>query len=234
MVDFLREAGMIISIIESSPKSNENTLSQVVKAKYSVVKADEILDITNANILDREIAELLENKLKKTLEKMRSLDRHHIVDCYEISSESLTENFISKYENYIHMKWFRAYKQLRDAGTNNEMAVEAISYIDDRARYKSDDVKTHLYSSESISYLQDLVSKMARVFDNTDASCRAKKLGLKTDRAKLGLLNASLYATYGLKFKAIDKNCRHYYLVGSFDSKDAPRLPSYQTGEEIY
>jgi hypothetical protein len=75
---------------------------------------------------------------------------------------------------------------------------------------------------------------MARVFDNTDASCRAKKSGLKTDRAKLGLLNASLYATYGLKFKAIDKNCRHYHLVGSFDSKDAPRLPSYQTGEEIY
>ena len=57
---------------------------------------------------------------------------------------------------------------------------------------------------------------------------------MKTDRAKLGLLNASLYATYGLKFKAIDKNCRHYHLVGSFDSKDAPRLPSYQTGEEIY
>jgi hypothetical protein len=37
-----------------------------------------------------------------------------------------------------------------------------------------------------------------------------------------------------LKFKAIDKNCRHYHLAGSFDSKDAPRLPSYQTGEEIY
>ena len=89
-------------------------------------------------------------------------------------------------------------------------------------------------SSESISYLQGLVPKMARVFDNTDASRRAKKSGLKTDRAKLGLLNASLYATYGLKFKAIDKNCRHYHLVGSFDSKDAPRLPSYQMGEEIY
>ncbi|GES96831.1 hypothetical protein GLOIN_2v1778877 [Rhizophagus clarus] len=112
MVDFLREAGMIISIIESGPKSNENTLSQVIKAKCSVVKADEILDITNANILDRETAELLENKPKKTLEEMRSLDQHHIVDCYEISPESLTENFISKYGNYNHMKWFRAYKQL--------------------------------------------------------------------------------------------------------------------------
>jgi len=127
MVDFLREAGMIISIIESGPKSNENTLSQVVKAKCSVVKADEILDIINANILDRETAKLLENKPKKTLEEMRSLDRHHIVDCYEISPESLTENFISKYGNYNHMKWFRAYKQLRDAGINNEMAVETIS-----------------------------------------------------------------------------------------------------------
>ena len=78
MVDFLREAGMIISIIESGPKSNENTLSQVVKAKCSVVKADEILDITNANILDHETAELLENKPKKTLEEMCSLDWHHM------------------------------------------------------------------------------------------------------------------------------------------------------------
>ena len=106
--------------------------------------------------------------------------------------------------------------------------------VDDRARYKADDVRTRMNSPKSILYLQDLVPKMARVFDNTDASRRAKKSGLKTDRAKLGLLNASLYTTYGLKFKAIDKNCRHYHLVGSFDSKDAPRLPSYQTGEEIY
>ena len=75
---------------------------------------------------------------------------------------------------------------------------------------------------------------MARVFDNTDASRSAKKSGLKTVQAKLGLLNASLYATYGLKFKAIDKNLKYYHLVGSFDSKDAPELPSYQTGEEIY
>ncbi len=89
-------------------------------------------------------------------------------------------------------------------------------------------------SPESISYLQGLVPKMARVFDNTDASRSAKKSGLKTIWAKLGLLNSALYATYGLKFKAIDKNRRHYHLVGSFDSKDAPRLPSYQTGEEIY
>ncbi|CAB4414784.1 unnamed protein product [Rhizophagus irregularis] len=242
------------------------SLSQTVKASSSTIKAEEIADVSNASIIDHETAELLENKSKKTLEEMRSLDRHHIVDCYEISPESLTENFISKYGNYNHMKWFRAYKQLRDAGTNNETAVEAISRkdyredrlttatraerhriclellrictpardIDDRARYKSVDVKMRMGSPESTSYLQGLVPKMARVFDNTDASCRAKKSGLKTDQAKLGLLNASLYATYGLKFKAIDKNCRHYHLVGSFDSKDAPRLPSYQTGKEIY
>jgi hypothetical protein len=91
-----------------------------------------------------------------------------------------------------------------------------------------------LNSPESLSYLHDLFPRMARVFDNTDASRRAKKSGLKTDRAKLGLLNSALHATYGLKFKTIDKNRRHYHLVGSFDSKDAPRLPSYQTGEEIY
>jgi len=132
MVDFLREAGMIISIIESDLKSNENTLSQVVKAKCSVVKADEISDITNANILDCETAEFLENKPRKTLEEMRSLDWHHIVDCYGISPESLTEDFISKYGNFNHMKWFRAYRQLRDAGTDNEMAIEAISRKDYR------------------------------------------------------------------------------------------------------
>jgi len=126
MVDFLREVGMIISIIESGPKSNENTLSQVVKAKCSVVKADEISDITNANILDRETAEFLENKPRKTLEEMRSLDWHYIVDCYGILPKSLTEDFISKYGNFNHMKWFRAYRQLRDAGTNNGVAVEAI------------------------------------------------------------------------------------------------------------
>ena len=268
MVDFLRNAGMIITIIELIPKPKDNMISlfQTVKVSSSIIKAEEISDISNACILDHEIAEVLENKPKKTLEEMRSLDRHHIVECYEIPPESLTEEFISKYGNYNHMKWFRAYRQLRDAGINNETAVEAIirkdyredkliiatraerhriclellrictpaKDIDDRTRYKSDDVKKCLNTSKSTSYLQGLVPKMARVFDNTDASRSAKKSGLKTVRAKLGLLNASLYATYGLKFKAIDKNRRHYHLVGSFDSKDAPRLPSYQTGEEIY
>src|SRR6266540_4953804 len=89
-------------------------------------------------------------------------------------------------------------------------------------------------SPESISYLQGLVPKMARVFDNTDVSCSAKKSGLKTIRAKLGLLNSTLYTTYGLKFKAIDKNLKYYYLIRSFDSKDSPELPSYQTGRKIY
>jgi hypothetical protein len=114
MVDFLREAGMVISIIEPIPKSGENviSLSQVVKAKSSIIKAEEMTDIANANILDCETAEFLENKPKKTLEEMRSLDWHHIVECYEISPESLTEDFISKYGDYNHMRWFRAYRQL--------------------------------------------------------------------------------------------------------------------------
>ncbi|CAI2184623.1 17849_t:CDS:2, partial [Funneliformis geosporum] len=41
-----------------------------------------------------------------------SEDQHHIVDCYRISPELLTEDFISKYGNYNYIKWFRAYKQL--------------------------------------------------------------------------------------------------------------------------
>ena len=106
--------------------------------------------------------------------------------------------------------------------------------IDDRSRYKADDVKTRLNSPESISFLQGLVPKMARVFDNTDASRRIKKSELKTVRAKLGLLNSALYATYGLKFKAINKKLTHYHLVGSFNSGNIPKLPSYQTGEEVY
>src|SRR5947209_16210901 len=77
-----------------------------------------------------------------------------------------------------------------------------------------------LNSPELLSYFHDLFPRMARVFDNTDVSRRAKKSGLKTDRAKLGLLNSALHATYGLKFKAIDKNCRHYHLVGSFDRSE--------------
>src|SRR3954452_14094490 len=139
MVDFLREAGMIIVFLQKTPipKSDENviSLSQVVKAKSSIIKAEEMTDIANANILDRETAKFLENKPKKTLEEMRSLDRHHIVECYEISPASLTENFISKYGDFNHMRWFRAYRQLGDAGTNNEMAVEAIprkDYRDDK------------------------------------------------------------------------------------------------------
>ena len=103
---------MVVSIKESVLKSKENTLSQIVKAKCSVVKTEEISDITNANILDRETAEFLENKPKKTLGEICSLDRHHIMECYEISPESLTEDFISKYGNYNHMKWFRAYRQI--------------------------------------------------------------------------------------------------------------------------
>ncbi|PKK56864.1 hypothetical protein RhiirC2_799142 [Rhizophagus irregularis] len=75
---------------------------------------------------------------------------------------------------------------------------------------------------------------MAQVFDNTDASRSAKKSGLKTDKMRLGLLNSALYATYGLKFKATNKKRTQYHLVGSFDSEDAPKLPSYQTGEELY
>ena len=59
IVDFLREAGMIISIIEPIPKSDENVilLSQVVKAKSSVIKAEEISDISNATIINHETAE---------------------------------------------------------------------------------------------------------------------------------------------------------------------------------
>ncbi|CAI2190426.1 5947_t:CDS:2, partial [Funneliformis geosporum] len=137
MIDFLQKAGMVISIIEPIPKPKDNmiSLSQIVKVSSSIIKAEEIADVSNATIVDRETAEFLENKSKKTLEEMRSLDWHHIADDYEMSPELLTEDFISKYGNFNHIKWFRAYRQLRDAGTDNETAVEAIirkDYRDDK------------------------------------------------------------------------------------------------------
>jgi len=112
MIDFFQNAGIVISVIELIPKPENTTISlfQTVKASFSTIKAEEIADVSNATIIDHETAELLENKPKKTLKEMRSLDRHHIVNCYEILPESLTENFISKYGNYNHMKWFKAYK----------------------------------------------------------------------------------------------------------------------------
>ncbi|RHZ81855.1 hypothetical protein Glove_117g520 [Diversispora epigaea] len=72
---------------------------------------------------------------------------------------------------------------------------------------------------------------MARVFDNTDAFHSAKKSGLKSNKAKLGLLNSALSKTYGIKLKASNKKNNHYHLVGPFDSDYAPNLPPYQTGE---
>ncbi|RGB21736.1 hypothetical protein C1646_777383 [Rhizophagus diaphanus] len=230
MVDFLREAGMIISIIEPIPKSEENILSQVVKANCTIIKAKEISDISNATIVNHETAKFLENKPKKTLEEMRSLDQYHIMEYYEILPELLTENFISKKDR--HTTATQAEK--------HQICLELLKIctpakdIDDRVRYKTDDIKGCLNTSESISYLQDLVSKMAQVFDNTKASRSTKQLGLITIQAKLGLLNSALHATYRLKFKAIDKNGRYYHLVGSFDSKDASALSPYQTGKEIY
>ncbi|CAI2184555.1 1933_t:CDS:1 [Funneliformis geosporum] len=110
MVDFLRKASMEVLIIELGSKSKENILSQVIKANCTIIKVEEISDISNATIINHETTEFLENKPKKILEKMHSLDWHHIVKCYEISSELLTKDFISKYGDFNHIKWFRAYK----------------------------------------------------------------------------------------------------------------------------
>ncbi|CAI2199612.1 6813_t:CDS:1, partial [Funneliformis geosporum] len=99
---------------------NMISLFQTVKVSSSIIKAEEITDISNTIIVNCETT-------KKTLEEMQSLNQHHIVDCYEILPESLTENFILKYGNFNHIKWFRAYKQLRDTDTDNVTAVEVIA-----------------------------------------------------------------------------------------------------------
>ncbi|CAG8623407.1 8178_t:CDS:2 [Cetraspora pellucida] len=194
MVDFLQKAGMVVSVIEPTPKPEDNTvlLTETVKECSSVIKAEEISDLANANIINREMAEHLENKPKKTLEEMRALDRHHIT------------------------------------------AVEAIS----REDYRNDRLATVTRAEKHriCLGLLKIFPKMARVFDNTDAFRRAKKSELKTLRAKLGLLNSALYATYGLKLKGTNNKHTHYHLVGAFDSIYAyaytPELPPYQTGED--
>ena len=109
MVDFLKKAGMVVSIIKATPKAKDDTvtLTETVKGYSSAIKAEEISDIANANILNHEMAEHLENKPKKTLEEMYALNRYYIADCYGMSPESLTEEFITDYGKYDHMKWFR-------------------------------------------------------------------------------------------------------------------------------
>ncbi|CAG8779865.1 11171_t:CDS:2, partial [Cetraspora pellucida] len=178
-------AGIVVSIIKVTPKAKDNTviLTEPVKRYSSAIKAEEISDIANANILNHEMAEHLKNKPKKTLEEMHAL-----------TPESLTEDFITDYGKYNEMKWFRNLRKLRDAGIDNETVVNAIVHegyrndrlttitqaekhriclkllktctpvkdIDDQGRYKADIVKSCLESPVSMKYLQDLVSKMAQ------------------------------------------------------------------------
>ncbi|CAG8760000.1 5042_t:CDS:2, partial [Cetraspora pellucida] len=149
MVDFLKKAGMIISIIKAIPKAKDNTvtLTETVKGKQT----------------------------KEDFRRNIYVKLDHIADCYEVSSESITEEFITDYD------------------------------IDDRNRYK--------------------------VFDNTNASRSAKKSGLKSDKAKLGLLNSALSTIYEIKFKTTNNKNTYYHLVGTFDYEDASKLPPYQTDE---
>ncbi|CAJ0745405.1 14495_t:CDS:2 [Entrophospora sp. SA101] len=239
--DFLKKADMVVSIIKATPKAKDNTmtLTETVKGHSSVIKAEEISKIANANILNHEMVDHLENKPKKTLEEMHALSRYHIADCYEISPESLTEEFITDYGKYDHMRWFRNLRKLRDAGTDNMTAVEAITHEDYRnnrlttiTQAEKHRIGLEILKTQSIQYLQNLVPKMAQVLDNTDASRSAKKSGLKSDKAKLGLLNSALSAIYGIKFKTTNNKNTHYHLVGAFDNEDAPKLPPYQTGED--
>ncbi|CAI2182199.1 8039_t:CDS:2 [Funneliformis geosporum] len=77
MVDFLRKVDIEVSVMEFvlKPEDTMILLFQTVKMSSSIVKAEEISDISNALIINHETAKLLENKPKKTLEEMSSLDR---------------------------------------------------------------------------------------------------------------------------------------------------------------
>ncbi|CAG8749099.1 13524_t:CDS:2, partial [Cetraspora pellucida] len=113
-IDLIAYTSMIVLVIELTPKPEDNTilLTKTVKEYSSVIKAEEISDLANANIINRKIAEHLENKPKKTLEEMQALDQHYIVNYYNIAPKSLTEEFISEFGNYNHMRWFKALQKL--------------------------------------------------------------------------------------------------------------------------
>ncbi|CAG8630037.1 1010_t:CDS:2 [Cetraspora pellucida] len=196
---------MVISIIEATPKSEEDSVSltKVVKICSSVIKAEEISDITNINILNYKMVEHLENKPKKTLKEM-------------IPPESLIKEFITDYDKYDEMKWFTNVTRAKKHRICLELikTCTPIRDIDNRSKYKANDTKRCLNILKLIQYLQNLVPKMAWVFDNTDTSHSAKKSDLKLDRAKLGLLNSALYATYSSKLKDTNNKHTHYHLVG--------------------
>ncbi|RHZ44361.1 hypothetical protein Glove_736g4 [Diversispora epigaea] len=133
---------MGIDILESValPKPGDGTISLtgIIKACSLVIKAEGISNITNANIINHEMAEILKNKSKKTLEEIRALKQFHIAECYRLSSESLTEKFITDYSEYNEMRWFRNLRKLRDVDTNNKTAVEAVT----RENYRNDRLTT--------------------------------------------------------------------------------------------
>ncbi|CAG8576087.1 12287_t:CDS:2 [Gigaspora rosea] len=229
MVDFLKKAGMIVSIMESIPKSENNdaSLSKAVRVCSSIVKAEEISDIANADILDHEMAERLENSSKKSLNEIHALRRYHIAECYEHPPESLTEEFIAEYGNPNHMKWFRAFRKLRDAGINNETAVEAITREDFR-----DDKLTTVTRAEKHRICLELLKTCTPVKDIDDRdryTADIVKSCLESSKSMKYL--QALSATYGIKFKATNNKRTHYHLVGPFDKESAPKLLPYQTGE---
>jgi hypothetical protein len=62
-VDFLRNAGMNVSVLE--PIEGKKLLTYTVKLASGAVKTDHAEIIANANILDYETAEALDNKPKR-------------------------------------------------------------------------------------------------------------------------------------------------------------------------
>ncbi|KAF0562285.1 superfamily I DNA and RNA helicases: PROVISIONAL [Gigaspora margarita] len=232
IVDFLKKAGIVVSLIEVAPKSEKGSvlLTEAVKKCSFIIKAEEISKIANTNILNHKIVDYLENKPKKTLKEMHALSQFHISDCYRISSESLTKEFITDYGKNNRLTTVTQAEK-HQICLNLLKSCTPVKDIDNRNRYKVNDVKTCLNLPESIQYLQNLVPKMAQIFDNTDASRSAKKSGLKSNKAKLGLLNSALSAIFGIRFKTTNNKNTHYHLVGAFDNEDAPKLLLYQTEE---
>ncbi|CAG8730164.1 15736_t:CDS:2 [Cetraspora pellucida] len=99
---------IIVSIRKNTSKAKNNTLTltETVKGYFLAIKAEEILDIANANIFNYKIAEYLKNKPKKTLEEMNALN----------------------YDKYNKIKWFRNLRKLQDMSIDNKTVINAILY----------------------------------------------------------------------------------------------------------
>ncbi|CAG8603335.1 2704_t:CDS:2, partial [Cetraspora pellucida] len=107
-----KDADIIVSIIESISKSENNDalLSKTIKVYSSVVKAEKISDIVNADILDYEMAKHLENSFKKNLNEIYALRAFQKLCDAGINNETAVEDVWNWAESLSECEVFQKFK----------------------------------------------------------------------------------------------------------------------------